>query len=120
MTDQPSTPAPGRNGHWVKLGEVGVDSASIGITDLMLGDEADSTCRPNNPDARYAVKNSEWVGDWGTGVRFWAGFGDGGYDVWAWVVDYGEGDTVDERIAQVVLTLIGDEELAHWRNGFPT
>lgn len=112
----PNPPAPGRNGRWVRLGDVGVDSASIAITDLVNRETTDATCKPNDPDARHAEKNSPWAGDWGTGIRFWAGFGDGGYDIWAWVVDYGEGDEVDERIAQVVITMIDQDELDDWRN----
>lgn len=100
----PNPPAEGRNGRWEKLGEVGVDSASIAIT-----------CA--DPNARYAKPGSRWAGDWGTGIRFTAGFGDGGYDVWAWIADYGEDGEVDERIAQVVLTLIDDSELEAWRQG---
>lgn len=112
----PARPAPGRNGRWVKLGSVGVDSASIGITDLLVGVK-DSSCRTadKDPGARYAAPGSEWAGDWGTGIRFWAGFGDGSYDVWGWVVDYGQGADVDERIAQVAITMIDDEDLAAWR-----
>lgn len=48
---------------------------------------------------------------YGSGVQFSAGFGDGGYDIWAWIVDYGT-DESDERIAQIVVTLIDDEDLA--------
>lgn len=115
MSDMPAPPADGRNGRWEKLGEVGVDSGSIGITDLMLG-VADSRFRTADKDdsARYAAKGSQWAGDWGTGIRFWAGFGDGGYDVWGWIVDYGEDGEVDERVAQIVVTMIDDSELASW------
>lgn len=110
----PAPPAPGRNGRWEKLGEVGVDSASIGITDLLAGVN-DSQMQGAGPDARYAVPGSKWAGDWGTGIRFWAGFGDGAYDVWGWIADYGEGGEVDERVAQVVVTMIDDADLADWR-----
>lgn len=120
MSDEPAKPAVGRNGRWEKLGEVGVDSASIGITDLLVGVNG-SRCITGDPGARYATKGSKWAGDWGTGVRFWAGFGDGGYEVWGWIVDYGTLDMADnvwvpdERIAQVVVTMIDDDELASWR-----
>jgi hypothetical protein len=122
MTDidnrmQPPAPAMGRNGRWEKIGEVGVDSATIGITDLLVGTR-DSFMRTASidPDARYATPGSKWAGDWGTGVRFWAGFGDGSYDVWAWIADYGEDGEVDERIAQVVVTMIDENDLAEWRS----
>lgn len=114
---EPSKPAIGRDGRWEKLGQVGVDSASIGITDLLAGVTGSALDNVGDPKSRYAVPGSEFAGDWGTGVRFWAGFGDGGYDVWGWIVDYGEGDEVDERVAQVVVTMIDEDELAAWRAG---
>lgn len=121
ITMAPPPPADGRNGRWERLGRVGADSASIGITDLLVG-TTDSRCRPacdapaDDPWAvRYAAKGSQWAGDWGTGIRFWAGFGDGGYDVWGWIADYGENGEVDERVAQVVITMIDAEGLADWR-----
>jgi hypothetical protein len=113
VLDEPAPPADGRDGHWVKLGHVGVDSASIAITDLAASRTMDnfSLCTP--AVGRYSA-SEQWAGDCGTGIRFWAGFGDGGYDIWAWVVDYGADGDVDERIAQVVVTLIDDAELANW------
>ncbi len=117
MTAQPNLPADGRNGRWEKLGQVGVDSASIGITDLLIGERAHTALfRTGEPNPTYATPNSEWAGDWGTGIRFWAGFGDGGYDIWGWIVDYGEDGETDERVAQVVITLIDSEDLDHWRS----
>lgn len=117
VIDGPNDPADGRNGRWEKLGQVGVDSASIGITDLLIGgNAATSLFRTQDQDSRYAARGSQWAGDWGTGIRFWAGFGDGGYDVWGWIVDYGEDGEVDERVAQVRVTLIDADELAAWRD----
>jgi len=120
VTGGPPAPAEGYGpGRWVLLGEVGVDSASIGITDLLMGDESPGLDTPAAAASRYAVPGSEFAADWGTGVRFWAGFGDGGYQVWGWVVDYrDEGDPdPDERVAQVVVTMIDDRELEQWRQG---
>jgi hypothetical protein len=102
--NEPEEPAAGANGHWVKLGEVAVDGCRIGITDPSLV----NNLTDDNPTY------NEHVGDpWGSGVAFWSGFGDGGYDVWAWVVDYGEDD--GERIAQIVVTMINDKDLKEWR-----
>jgi hypothetical protein len=117
--DKPQPPAQGRNGRWEKLGQVGVDSASIGITDLLMGRDDSLLNNVGAPESHYAVPGSEFAGDYGTGIRFWAGFGDGGYDVWAWVADYGEGDEVDERVAQVVVTMIDDAMLDQWRGNDP-
>lgn len=93
-----------------------MDSASIGITDLLAGVRDSCLQNVDSADNRYAAPGNGFAGDWGTGVRFWAGFGDGGYDVWAWIVDYGEGGEVDERVAQVVVTMIDADELADWRS----
>lgn len=117
MPPIPPAPPRGRNGRWEKIGRVGVDSASIGITDLLVRTDDSRFCTADkDPNARYATPGSEWAGDWGTGIRFWAGFGDGSYDVWAWIADYGEGDEVDERIAQVVVTMIEEDDLKNWRS----
>lgn len=111
----PNLPAPGRGGRWVKLGEVSVDSASIGITDLLDGVNSSALQNVDSPDNYYATPGNGFAGDWGTGIRFWAGFGDGGYDVWGWIVDYGEDGDKDERVAHVVVTMIDTDELAAWR-----
>lgn len=114
---QPCPPAEGRSGRWVKLGSVGVDSATIGITDLLCGAKGSlSDNAVGAPDSRYAVPGSKFASDWGTGIRFSAGFGDGGYDVWGWIVDYGENGAVYERVAQVVITLVDVHDLAEWRD----
>lgn len=112
---RPSPPAEGRDGRWLKLGSVGVDSASIGITDLLLSANGSVLDNVGASDSRYAVPGSKFAGDWGTGIRFSAGFGDGGYDVWGWIVDYGKNGAVDERVAQVVVTMIDVHDLAEWR-----
>jgi hypothetical protein len=109
----PPPPAVGLNGQWIKLGDVSVDSAMLAITD------------PAFAPAKYDTSQGcpEMSGPYGSGIQFMAGFGDGGYDVWAWIVDYGEHDdsgdgrwVPDKRIAMVVVTLIDDEDLAYWRN----
>lgn len=115
LDDEPPPPAVGREGRWEKLGSIGVDSASIGITDLLVGVEGSGLTNVGATDSHYAVPGSQFAGDWGTGIRFWAGFGDGGYDVWGWIVDYGVGDEVDERVAQIVCTMIDEADLADWR-----
>lgn len=108
----PLTPAGGGSGRWVRLGEVGVDSGTIGITDLLSGG-TDTVMGAR--DSRYAVPGLKFVGDWGTGIRLQSGFGDGGYAVWGWVANFGCEGKVDERIAQVVVTLIDDHAAADWQ-----
>lgn len=107
----PRPPAPGRSGRWVRLGEVGVDSGTIGITDLL----SDNNYNIGAPEPRYAAPQLKFTGDWGTGIRFRSGFGDGGYAVWGWVADFGAEGKVDERIAQVVITMIDDHAAADWQ-----
>lgn len=106
---EPAAPAVGRNGRWVKVGEVGVDSATMAVTDPAFA-PAKYEGLTGGADAPFGH-----VGPYGSGVQFMAGFGDGGYDVWAWVVDYGENGEVDDRIAQVIVTMINADDLAHWR-----
>lgn len=103
---EPSTPAPGRSGRWVRLGEVGVDGAACGITDPVLAESQGMPAGVETPQAA----------EFGSGVQFWCGFGDGGYDVWAWVVDYGTEDQRDVRIAQVTVTFIDQDELDSWNS----
>lgn len=105
----PAPAAEGRNPHWVRLGEVGVDSAHMAITDPAFAPPKYGGIS-GLPDGPFGH-----VGEYGSGVQFMAGFGDGGYDVWALVVDYGEDGEVDERVAQVVVTLIDERELRGWR-----
>lgn len=98
----PAQPAMWPNGHFVKLGHVIVDSAMLAITD------------PTSVEGphRGVIGTGR---PYGSGVQFMAGFGDGSYDVWGWVVDYGEHGEVDERIAQVVVTLVDEDDLTDWR-----
>lgn len=99
----------GRNGHWVKLGEVSVDSSQIVIVDPTY---IDKSARANT----YLANGIASPYNKGVGVQLMAGFGDGGYDVWAWVVDTAvDEDETDERIAQIVMTLIDEKELKNWR-----
>lgn len=102
----PPPPAPGLNGRWVLLGDVGVDGAACGITDPVFGESKSMPAGVKTPQA----------GEFGSGVQFWCGFGDGSYDVWGWVVDYGEDGQVDERIAQVTITFIDQVDLDAWRS----
>lgn len=103
-TNRPAPVATGRNGRWVKLGEVGVDSATMAITD------------PGMAGPHDALTTEVFAARFGSGVRFWSGFGDGGYEVWGWVADYGTEDKVDERLGQVVVTMIDDHDLAQWHS----
>lgn len=61
----PPPVAPGRNGRWVKLGEVGVESATMAITDPTFA----------NPPLRHeALRSAEHTGaKFGSGVQFWRG-----------------------------------------------
>jgi hypothetical protein len=114
MSEQPTPPGTGNDGRWVKIGRVSVDSSQMGI------------CDPGYAKAfNYNQMNDGWrdvtedlqVRDWCSGVSFMAGFGDGGYDVWGWVVDYGDGEGgPDKRIAQVVITLIDDDDVVQWNS----
>ena len=105
----PPVPAAGNNGRWVLLGQVGVDSATLAITDPAYAEQK---------HLNFVGRGRKQIADkWGSGLRFTAGFGDGHYDIWAWIVDYGDPSGTDERIAQITLILIDDEDLAHWRNG---
>ena len=102
----PSPVAQGENGRWERMGRVSVDGACIGITDPA------AIAEPKVQWDDYDARGERW----GSGVRFWSGFGDGSYDVWGWIADYSEPDEEpDERVAQVVITMIDDEDLTAWR-----
>lgn len=104
---KPNEPAQGLSQQWKKIATVGVDSASLAICDPTYA-----------PTQRTVAMNGEDWNPWGDagGVQFSCGFGDGGYDVWALVVDYGDEHHEGERIAQIVITMIDDEDLAQWRS----
>lgn len=106
----PQKPAEGKNGHWVRLGEVCVDGCSVLIVDPAYAHEYDRTT---------LVRTSELFTDFKLGVELLPGFGDGGYVVWGWVVDYGQGGEVDERVAQIVVTFIDEKDLTRWRSDLP-
>jgi len=113
MSDtEPAKPAPGRNG----TGSNSVTSASTAARHRHLRSGVRQQPQRNAPPATPGRRARS---PFGSGVQFWAGFGDGGYDVWAWIADYGEGDEVDERIAQVVITMIDDDDLKQWRQPWP-
>ncbi|WP_237075859.1 hypothetical protein [Mycobacteroides abscessus] len=113
ISKSPGCPAPvaaGRNGRWVNLGEVGVDSGTMAITDPIFADQSAS-------HGRHALAPTGCASvDFGSGVMFCSGLGDGGYIVWAWVADYGNGAKVDERIGQIVVTLIDNHDIAEWHH----
>ena len=98
--DWTPTPAP-RDGHWISLGYVGVDSGTIAICDPCMAEpDYDSMTFMN---ARDNTNYSAPYGQEGLGVQFLSGWGDGFYEVWGWVVDSGP---AEGRIAQVVITMI--------------
>ena len=107
----PNPPAVGRKGRWVKLGQVSVDSSQIGICDPGYAKSFDFDTYWK---ASRGVTDDLRVNDWSSGIAFTAGFGDGGYDVWGWIVDYGDAGEVDERVAQVVITLIDEADAQEW------
>jgi hypothetical protein len=97
MTPQlPPPAAKGVNGRWVKLGDVGVDTGTVAITDPAITPDSYSPTWEPLP-ARY-----------GSGVLVHSGLGDGCYEVWGWVADFGP--MVGERLAQIVVTFIGEDD----------
>lgn len=107
----PRFPAQGVSaGRWVKLGQVSVDGATLGIADPSSISQRIGWDWGNPPTPEQPVSQP-----WGSGVQFSSGFGDGSYEVWAWVVEYETpGSPNDERIAQVTMTLIDDDDLKEW------
>lgn len=106
----------GRNGKWEVLGYVGVDSASIAITDPAF---APSTEAEREANWQRRMSTEELASPYGNarGVQFMSGFGDGSYRVWGWVADYSkEGEREDKRIAQVVITLITPDDFTDWHH----
>jgi hypothetical protein len=97
--DNGPLPAP-RDGHWVKLGMVGVDTGTIAICDPVL---AGST--PTVFDGLSAP-----YGEQDLGVQFLSGWGDGYYDVWGWVANDDCG-SASGRVTQVVITMIEEHEM---------
>jgi hypothetical protein len=95
-------PAP-RDGRWVKLGAVSVDTVLIAICDPAC---VDSTYQP--PMAMFDEGSfSHPYGQISLGVQFSSGLGDGNYDVWGWIIDCGK--PFGERVAQVAITMVVDE-----------
>lgn len=106
----PVPPAQGRNGRWVKLGDVSVDGATIGITDPSAVGRRIDWDWGTPPGAKQPISQS-----YGSGVQFWAGFGDGNYEVWAWMVTYPTpSNPDDERVAFVAMTLVNEDDLVQW------
>jgi hypothetical protein len=103
----PQKPAEGRGGHWVRLGEVCVDGCSVMVVDPCYADRYD---RPPG-----GARNNELFHDFGPGIEFMPGFGDGGYVVWAWVVEYTTYGEPDERIAAISMTFIDQKDLDQWQ-----
>lgn len=101
----PPPVAAGRNGRWVDLGHVGVDSAALAITDpAMIGTTPRGQLTSETRSAPFGLM----------GIQLWSGFGDGEYTVWGWVADYGSDGNVDERVGQITVTMIDDHDLAQW------
>lgn len=96
----PAPPAHAPNGRWVRIGQVSVDSSQIGICDPGYAKPFDFNAYWNSS---RSVNDDCEVRDWCSGVAFMAGFGDGGYVVWAWVADYRDpgADDLDE-LAELV------------------
>jgi hypothetical protein len=102
----PEKPAEGLNGHWVRLGEVCVDGCSVLIVDPAYAHHYDRTTIP---------RTSELFTDFKLGVEVLPGFGDGGYVVWGWVVEYTTDGEPDERIAAISMTFIDQKDLDQWQ-----
>lgn len=99
--DQPPSPPHGR---WVKLGMVCVDTGTVAICDpCLLPDEHDpmSIFESGGHAAPFGRE--------GLGVQALTGFGDGFYEVWGLLVDFGD---FGERLAQITVTFIADEQPA--------
>lgn len=101
------------SGRWVKIGSASVDSGTLAVID---------PC--------YVIGKGEEIYGWNDydslhepycdnlGVQFSSGFGDGAYEVWAWIVDMGDGFMGGERVAEVRVCLIsacedGDDDGDH-------
>jgi hypothetical protein len=113
MTDDQKIPTPpqtaaGRSDRWELFGEVCVDGASLSIVDP--GYVSDGIEREEVPKGKHAAR---CLG--GLGVWFWSGFGDGGYEVWGRIADYGTPQLPDERVAEVRIIMITEEALREWR-----
>lgn len=102
MSNYPPQPHSGVGGRWEKLGEVNVDGATIAISDAAF---APAGGRPTFVDK---------ASPWGSGIQFMPGFGDGSYEVWGWVADYGKDDEPDERIGIITLTFITAQDFKNW------
>lgn len=117
----PADNAPGR---WERIGEVGVDSGQLMITDpCYIGSQwkdtqfadsdkptgefsYDGACRATCGDTQAGQLNYE-LGHSGAGVVFSSGYGDGCYEVWARYIDDPDWGT---RIAEVRVIMIDDDE----------
>lgn len=108
LENGPQSSAQGRNPRWMRLGEVCVDACSVMIVEPQNAKDFDR--------APGAESNRPFSHDFGSGVEFMPGFGDGGYAVYGLVVDYGTGGEVDQRVAEIRMVFITEEDLADWRS----
>jgi hypothetical protein len=109
-TPIPPLPAMGRDGRWEKIGEVCVDGCSVMIVDPAYVEHFNDATERHQVGGLYQYFDQ-------LGVEFLPGFGDGGYAVWAWIADYAKaGEPQDERIGQIIMVLIDDDDLAAWHS----
>lgn len=107
----PPQSAQGSDERWELLGEVSVDGAC-----LMIADPGYISGHVDREDIPRGKHTAPCLG--GLGLWFWSGFGDGGYEVWGRIVNYGEAGypIPDERVAEVRIIMVTDERLAEWRS----
>lgn len=96
--------------NWKLIGKVGVDSGTLMIADscYLEGDgwtEKDVDKEVMGMDLFKQIKND--IGAF-KGVVFSSGFGDGVYEVWANIKDYGDKGFGGRRIKEVKICLIDD------------
>lgn len=100
-----------QEGEWKQIGVVGVDSGTLLVGDpcYFLGDKwADKQYDEELVDGMKGLsKQLKFdMGHDGKGVVFTAGFGDGVYEVWALIKDYGDDKGSDKRVKEVKIVLI--------------
>lgn len=96
--------------HRIRLGCVGVDSGQLmvmdpGCIDDLDADFYDEVCATTTDGVGGQLNYR--LGHPGLAVAFSSGFGDGVYDVYATVRDFG---ALGERVARVEIELVPDEE----------
>jgi hypothetical protein len=103
-------PAKGISERWELLGEVGVDGASMGLVDPTY-----LACEPFPTDCQPIPEGSHGAPWSQGGVWFHPGLGDGGYEVWGRIVDYGPDHGLGERVAEIRVVMVSDADVAEWR-----